>query len=1265
MYNPTDLDEDALQSDIDLMEEQEKQMAEAARAEQEAALQQKEEEEEEKKGNSGSDGLQKFGDALKSGAEAIGQATDFVTDPINTGIARGLNGVFTLPERTFDLATGEIERQEEENGEYVPDWDPFKEESKLPDNANWWQQGTAAFTSAAVEAAPAALLTGGASLPIQFTAGTALDTLANQDAATKDMENLANLASETFPWAAPYLKNIQINEEDSPMVKTVKGILENMMFLGTAEALGKLFGRGKRAIDDLDIEEQRLAKAAEEIEEDAARYRTGYQLEGQRALPEGIEKVEVKDVTDELAEAGSEAAEGTFRAAKNSPLADPGQGKYNSRSSTEQQFSNRKRQVKNNEDMGTAGYSFTPAQAERMSNQNGITQEWMENKAKELYGSQYYKDTIGRTQSQRNSWYESNKEIFARFQEMMGRWNASMDPDTWWADQFKRQANTGGSTPKGYWATNDVLLADLINAELFQAIRNRGMAALELGENFDLMDTDGPMQAIAQQLTMGLAQVRRSRYVMSDEFKALGNKQGKQVLDEKMAEFTQESRDSIEGFFRYVKEQPDDELAKQAAQLFAKSDINTFPDIGAYLQSKFKRGDFGKYGEGTAQLGRDFNVLTMLSQLSAPKTLMKAFKGTVEIGFDNMVGQGLSSIVTGDFKATREVAAKMGVIRDIIPDFFRVFNKNWDAWWNKDMASLGNRYNPKTNPEQDALFDLFYDYEMTNGNFGDKVYATTMKFMRDASRWQGFSYPFAGLSTIDEMGGVVLAKARAKELAVREALENKKWYEPIDKKAMDEAYNNYLSATMDDAGDIDFNQDLFLKAGYQETTLTKPLTGPFAALDRMVADVPAMGVFYRFMTTGVNSIAYNYKKVPIVGLAHKEFVDITRTLADGDLKRVAKYGISSKQDLKTAAQIWAGRNAIGAMTVGMLLQKKQNNQLNGNGPRDYAQVEAWKRAGWQARTLYQSTPFGGDIGVSLDGFDTFNLLAYMVSDVIDNRNLMGDEWADQNLATIGFTVAASMTSKSMLSGLNNFMKFLNGDQDAPGKVIGDIANSTAPWAGLRSSLGRMLKPGLMEVNSGIIDSIRNRNRGFEGLAGEDQLQQKVDLLYGTNLSPWDYAVNAFNQVSPISVDWRADRPGRDLLVASGYPLRLVTYNYKNINLEKERIVRGMFSEAISRQGLGKKLDKLAKDPVVLKSMQRMREDQENGIIDSRMMSTYQHLRLIKQRIESAKEKAWAEISEHPDVQALIDAKKEKDIRQNETLSDTRSQTEALINWTNK
>ena len=56
-----------------------------------------------------------------------------------------------------------------------------------------------------------------------------------------------------------------------------------------------------------------------------------------------------------------------------------------------------------------------------------------------------------------------------------------------------------------------------MTTDLFSQIRNRGMAALELGEKFDLMDTDGPMHNIAQRLALYGNEVEKVKFAMNPE----------------------------------------------------------------------------------------------------------------------------------------------------------------------------------------------------------------------------------------------------------------------------------------------------------------------------------------------------------------------------------------------------------------------------------------------------------------------------------------------------------------------------------------------------------------------------------------------------------------------------------------------------------------------------------------------------------------------------------------------------------------------------
>ena len=68
---------------------------------------------------------------------------------------------------------------------------------------------------------------------------------------------------------------------------------------------------------------------------------------------------------------------------------------------------------------------------------------------------------------------------------------------------------------------------------------------------------------------------------------------------------------------------------------------------------------------------------------------------------------------------------------------------------------------------------------------------------------------------------VVGANRMARYKAHMEMSENKKPWESIgDKKDLDEARQNYLNGVYDGNGNVDFDQDPFLRASQQEAKLT-------------------------------------------------------------------------------------------------------------------------------------------------------------------------------------------------------------------------------------------------------------------------------------------------------------------------------------------------------------------------------------------------------------------------------------------------------------
>ena len=307
-----------------------------------------------------------------------------------------------------------------------------------------------------------------------------------------------------------------------------------------------------------------------------------------------------------------------------------------------------------------------------------------------------------------------------------------------------------------------------------------------------------------------------------------------------------------------------------------------------------------------------------------------------------------------------------------------------------------------------------------------------------------------------------------------------------------------------------------------------------------------------------------------------------------------------------------------------------DGDLNGNGPVDRQKRQVWLDAKWEPRTI----KIGG-VRVGYDQFEPFNLIMSTIADVGDASELMGEEWTENQLGKISLVIAQAVTSKSYLAGLQSFVDLFGGRPGQGPRIVAGLANNVVPLAGLRNEMGKLFTPYMREINSGIIQSIRNRNLLTEQIAGDDKLPIKYDMLNGKPLKDWDFLTRAFNAVSPVSLNLEQS-PGRQLLFNSGYDLRLSTYYAPDgTKLTKNAEVRSLFQQAIGLQNLERELDKLAKDPKIKASIQQMYDDIKSGRRGDFDVRDYYHNQIIEQIFSTARRKAWASISNKQAVQKLI------------------------------
>ena len=185
-------------------------------------------------------------------------------------------------------------------------------------------------------------------------------------------------------------------------------------------------------------------------------------------------------------------------------------------------------------------------------------------------------------------------------------------------------------------------------------------------------------------------------------------------------------------------------------------------------------------------------------------------------------------------------------------------------------------------------------------------------------------------------------------------------------------------------------------------------------------------------------------------------------------------------------------------------------------------------------------------------------------------------------------------------------------------------NNTVPLAGLRNEIGRIVTPHMREINSGVLQSWRNRNLASEYLTNSP-LPVKYDMLNGQPIRDYDFLTRSFNAISPISFNLDST-PGRELLFNSGYDLRMSTYYAPDgTNLTDHPQIRSRFQQAIGQLNLEYDLDQLAKDERIIASIQLMKADIRAGKRGEYNARDYYHNLVIDKLFKDARIAAWNEI----------------------------------------
>ena len=759
---------------------------------------------------------------------------------------------------------------------------------------------------------------------------------------------------------------------------------------------------------------------------------------------------------------------------------------------------------------------------------------------------------------------------------------------------------------------------DVITGQMLFEARDLAKAGLSVADKIDVSSSGSLLDGIFARYT-ALARLRKEASgAASARLRGFGA--GPLTKKELIARASDEAAQEVQQLKEVIKTDPSNSLLEGFLHFTAESNGNkqTFKDFNEFYRNKLRGYKMGDKYERNAIIN-EMMSMGMNSMLSGPKTQARALVGTGLGTTMRPVATILGAFGQADDSVLRGAYASLGGMFEARNEAFRKAVADFNSYAMKEDGWRGYIKNKK-----DEEWEGMVEWAATRGTLGDKAQAKIANSLREINKLPVFNYGPRIMRSMDTFFSQIIARGRQRQLAFNEVYDKYKAQgitvsdADLD-KLVREAEINFENKVFSGDGRI---TDEMAKFAADEAKLTQELTGVAKDLDKVFERTPYLRPFLLFARTGVNALTMMSKYTPGLNMFIGEHVDImTKAWDHPDM---VKYGIKSAGDLEIAKATMRGRMAMGYSVTGLASWAALNGIITGNGPPDRGYRNTWIQSGWQPRSIRL-----GNTYVSYESLEPFNGILSLVADIVDSQQVMGDEWVGNWFGKVSYLISANVTNKSFLAGLLQLSDLLTSQGgDAP-RVAANFVNSQIPLAGLRNEIGKILSPGMRELESGFMQSIQNRNLWADVVNKDGKLPYRYDLLNGTPLRDWIPLTRLVNGILPINLNVGVMNETRDLLLRSGLNLKQ-TFNTgpNGEELEGHPDLKSKFQFYMGQQNIEAQLSEVFTDQV--KDSIRQMDVDRNSRRSYEPRHTL-HGAVIHNVFNNAKKIAWDMLLDDPEI----------------------------------
>jgi hypothetical protein len=608
--------------------------------------------------------------------------------------------------------------------------------------------------------------------------------------------------------------------------------------------------------------------------------------------------------------------------------------------------------------------------------------------------------------------------------------------------------------------------------------------------------------------------------------------------DEALSNIVDRSKESIDSLRYIAQERPEFLKPLQLAWEFSDGNIDTLYKLQNFIHESLPNVrkaflDFQPEIPNQIMQGVWSNIYN--SVLSATTTPARAAAGNLGGIIAKPITTFAGAAISRDMKTMRRAAYQYFALADTFGKAMHhmafVFSKA-----SRDPSSVSYIVRDdlvRKNEETMKLLKSSAEAYANEGEMAPMLLYNVAETLQDLGNHPWLRYGANAMTALDGFTRSVLASAEARGQVFDEVL-SRGGLVPT-KKALKDAADKHYYKMFDTKGMI---QNSAVENASRELALNLD-TENVKIMSNLVSRVPALRAFIMFPRTSDNVIQMFDKYSPysafteqVNELAYVNLDEMSRI----DVKAIAqKYGIPDDEHMYTkVAQLKAetlGRKAVGTAAIlgaGFLITQ---DRIHGRGHYD-REVQRARGKDWLPQSIqgfdgrWYSYAELGPVGDWLS----------FTADIFDNADTLDELTVETLMRKSMFVFGGALTNRSMFAGIEPLFDVLTGNPGAIRRWTASFGSSLAPYSGLRNQLGKLLSPGMRELENDLADAMQNRNRLVDVINPSGALPKAYDWVDGREVGNMGFWTNAWNALMPMKV---ADgmSPEREFLIDIEYDAR--------------------------------------------------------------------------------------------------------------------------------